>query len=485
MSKARFLSNDNADFQKDSFQNVNENEILRKHYKATEHATLLIPLEEILLNGKLDLYSEVSGKGYIKAYISGDKFTIQAGGFIGLIPLNSRVLIEVTPRASVKNLTRLLSISGDMPRILDGFLRSYDASDIENPSLINGLSKALIISLENLLSKGLYKSYEEFRSNSSFPKGKLVLNKTIQKIASTGIQYQVFTSQYKQVVDNQINRFLKYTIWQLSLRYKKTQKTSEESKITSALNRLYQSFSSVKLDRSQSFLADPIIQNPDKIPSIREYYVPALVLSRVIMMGRGIEIEDMKSLDDRYKEEIKTSSYIWNLENSFENYLRITLQNYVNSSTLKIVDGSSKSSLGAKLLFDQVDQRHLGANTTASPDIVIEASEVFPPRSLVVIEVKYKSIDDIRDEINQILTYAISYRCPNVVLAHPKIGNRSSGLFQRGKIDNINLYHYVFDLSADDLTLEEEKFSTAMQELAEASAQIMSQSLVMMAHRSE
>jgi hypothetical protein len=110
------LENRRFDYQSDGGDEleVPSNVPSRRLYRAVEHQELSIPLGEMLVGNQLDLYSEVTGKGYIKAYIKGKNLCLQAGGIVGQIPLNDRVLIEVSPRASVKNLTRVLLVAGSI-----------------------------------------------------------------------------------------------------------------------------------------------------------------------------------------------------------------------------------------------------------------------------------------------------------------------------------------------------------------------------------
>jgi 5-methylcytosine-specific restriction enzyme subunit McrC len=318
----------------------------------------------------------------------------------------------------------------------------------------------------------LYKNYVQVNSFSSFPKGRILMSETVEKFASKGIQHQIVISRFQQIIDNPINRCLKYAVWYISQRYKSTQSVAGSRKILQELNRVYQLLASVKLDYSQSFLKDPLVQEPHKLPSIRSYYLPGIALAKAIILGQGIEIGVSGN-------EVVLASLIWNLEASFESYLRAILKNLLKGTPFFVIDSSSSTKSGAKPLFDTGEPTYLRSGKFVTPDITIASMEEGSQKYVTLIEVKYKDISDIKDEINQVLTYAISYRCPNVVLAHPKIGDQATGLLLGGKIDNITLYHYVFDLAADDLDKEEKKFADAMQDLAQASSSLTDTALVL------
>ncbi len=86
----------------------------------------------------------------------------------------------------------------------------------------------------------------------------------------------------------------------------------------------------------------------------------------------------------------------------------------------------------------------------------------------MVIEVKnvpVKGHSD-RDAINQVITYAATYRCNRVILVHPRARDqREHGLKLQGRISDLFVYQYVFDLKSVDLRGEEKMFGKAMVDL--------------------
>lgn len=117
---------------------------------------------------------------------------------------------------------------------------------------------------------------------------------------------------------------------------------------------------------------------------------------------------------------------------------------------------------GRKLLFD-----HPPSND-ATPDIVLQAQQ---PHSdyPAILEVKYKPANGspARDDLNQAITYAVSYRSHEVVLVQPRAPLPSvAGLHTLGTIADATVHQYVFDLNAADLESEEALFSNAIKDLA-------------------
>jgi 5-methylcytosine-specific restriction enzyme subunit McrC len=91
---------------------------------------------------------------------------------------------------------------------------------------------------------------------------------------------------------------------------------------------------------------------------------------------------------------------------------------------------------------------------------------------LVVLDVKYKPAEKKpeRDDLNQVITYAVSYRSPAVVVVQPRADGASrQGLIHLGDIDGRAVYQYVVDLSGD-LEAEEAAMVTAMRAFLPAAA---------------
>jgi hypothetical protein len=89
--------------------------------------------------------------------------------------------------------------------------------------------------------------------------------------------------------------------------------------------------------------------------------------------------------------------------------------------------------------------------------------------------VKYKPAGDVpsRDDLNQTIAYAASYRCDRVIVAQPRSHDSGplSGLRILGTIGGLTVYQYVFDLAASDLPEEEIRFTNEVATLAAAQHQ--------------
>ena len=62
----------------------------------------------LLRDGRLSVYPQVDQKNYFRPSLTSAGLRIPAGGFVGILPLNDEVTVEITPRAPVENLARLM-----------------------------------------------------------------------------------------------------------------------------------------------------------------------------------------------------------------------------------------------------------------------------------------------------------------------------------------------------------------------------------------
>lgn len=432
-------------------------QITRQIYSVQEHSVVDIPISELLVDGSLNLYSDVVSKGFFDIRFSGTEFVFQAGGYVGLIPVNDRVAIDVQPKVPVRNLERILRISDEIPLSLESYSRDYGMSDEEFPSLLDYFAHGLIASLKNIELHGLYKTYERVASTTSNPSGRIDFISTIRRLRSRGIRNQVVATKSEQTTDTALNRCLKYAIWYLLQRYRFLKPRSGMQGIINELSRADRLFDRVKLDESKRFLQDRLVDDPEKLPTIRDYYGPAIYLAKAIIRDRGITFDE--------HEDIELASLLVNMDRVFEAFLRIILTRNLAalSTNVTVFDGNISGEKGAsKPLFDPGFHEDIASNTKATPDIVAQLSSSDQQTNVpsVVIDVKYKAIHKIPDrlDINQIVTYGASYRTEAVMIVHPRIGDRR-GLYSVGRIGTLRVYQYIFDLFAENLEDEEAAFA--------------------------
>lgn len=381
------------------------------------------------------------------------KVRLQARGYIGLIPLNDRVAIDVIPRTPVRNLSRLLMVAQHAPDLLLR-TRRYAHDPLWADSLLDAYAYGLLDRMDEIASNGLLREYHNRVETTSFPRGRILAGSTIRQLHVRGIRHQAVASWFERDPDNAANRCLKYALWFLAQRLSQaTSPTGKRRYLLDRLAPLYAIFSDVTLDHSLAFLHDGLVNGERRLPSLRAYYRPALDIATAIILEHGVKL-------DAGGDAIRLPSLILNMNRLFEHYLRNALRTQGREQQWEheVLDGNTD---GRALLFDDAPSED------ATPDIVLR--DPITSRCSLILEVKnvpIKGIYSDRSAIEQAVTYGVSYRCNQVVLAHPRSHSGDfSGLRLQGKLGELAIYQYVYDLSADPLENEEARFAVAIQEL--------------------
>lgn len=421
-------------------------------YSVREYDPVDVPLSDLLsTSGRLRLNPDVESKGYFTIQLTRGAVRLQARGYVGLIPLNDRVVIDVKPRVPVANLGHLLRVSGYVPSSL-GAERPYATDPTWNESLLDLFAGWLAARVDVIASEGLLLFYEQREEATSFPRGRVLTDATHTRLRSRGIRHQAVSSWFTRTADNPANRCLKYAIWFTAGRLAILgSRTASRRLLLQRLGALYELFSSVPLDHSLSFLSDPLVTGARETPSLRRYYRPALDLAVAIVRRYAVDVEVTGRGVD-------LPSMVLNMDAIFEDYLRNTLQAEAGRAGVgvDVLDGNAA---GKKPLFDEPPSE------TATPDIVFRDAG---HRCPLLIEVKNVPVNgnSSRGAIEQAVTYAAAYRCNRVVLAHPRARNQViGGLRLQGRIDELEVYQYVYDLEAADLLAEERTLADAMFDL--------------------
>lgn len=418
-----------------------------KIWPVESRKTVVIPYDDLVVKGKLEIYPEVENKGYFAVRFGGRTLILTAGRYIGLIPVNPRVTVHVSPKLPVSNLLRIIEISRRQIGSLGLIERTYDTEPVSSVSIIEFLARNLLLSLRELETHGLHKIYVSHTENSSSPRGRIDFRRTALLNFSRGIRHKVYHSYYEQTADNAYNRLLKYALWFITQRLLRV--PNRNRALLHDLNSALAWFDSISLHRPA-----PLIQQIEndlrrkRVPPNRLYYERPLRIALTILSGKGVSLIG-------HGDEVELSSYIIDFEKLFEDYLREALRIRVP----ELVSGASVRSGGTEPkqpLFEDTSW------STAEPDIIVDA----PSDKKVVAEVKYRDRVE-REDINQAITYGCSFRVKNAVLVLQSPIGKPSELKRLGETNGVNVYTYAFDLANTDLETEEKSFAEVMIGLAE------------------
>ncbi len=412
------------------------------------------------------MYPHLEGRGYFSVEVRRSATRLQANGYIGVIPINDRLTLEVVPRVPVGNLSHLLEVSGSSPYPILEALRSYRVRGAMYPSLVAVYARALRSEIEAIAAQGFLRDYERSAETTSFPRGRVVMSPTIQHSWARGLKHKLSVSRFQRTVDVAVNRVLLYAVWRLSLFLRhlgsavpNDQRRAARRDLNAAWNLLH----GINLDLKEDFLDDAWVTGALELPTTRAYYRTAIDLALVVAGRKAVLLEERGS-------HVHLPSLVLDMATVFENYVRNILvrAGREESWPMKVLDGNKGPPQGGKgRLFRS------GEYVEASPDIVMQLVE--PPGAdhgeyPVLVEVKYRPATrrPKREDLNQAISYGLAYGSRHVVLVQPRAPSPgpTGGLRTIGEIGGITVSQYVFDLASQDIDSEEQAWAQAIRDIA-------------------
>lgn len=425
-----------------------------------------VPVEDLFYDGKLQIDPRIAREGYVTIGSKQDRMVLSAGPYVGLIPVNDRVAVNIKTGIPAGNVFRLLRIGGGETKTIEWFRQSYAFVDEPPPSLLDLFANALLAAVREIEVGGIHRAYERVLEDTSTPRGRLIVGDTLQRHYARGLEYQVVASWFEQTTDTGPNRLVKYALYALAMRYRQIDDSAGTTRrerngaaeMLVRLNRAYHWFAGARLDHELRFRDDRLVRDPAKLPTIRAYYRPAIDVARTILHLRGLA-------NDAGKDDLSLGSLAIRMSSVFENYLRTVLRTEMARvrPDIAVLDGNvawnqERNDGASKDLFDP------GATekSVATPDIVLRSSRAKGKviRAVLVIDTKYKrETGDKRPDLNQVIAYGLSYRANHVVLALPAPTRTDNSLRPAGAIGKLRVWRYFFDLEAPDIAEEERRFA--------------------------
>jgi len=411
--------------------------------------SVAISIDSVFRENRLLIHPEIEGRGYFSVSFRGQELLLTAGPYIGLIPINDSITIDVRPKLPVSNLARVIDVAHESLASLESFTRLYDESAEAAVSVLEFLAKQLLLSFEEVERRGLLKTYLTRLENSSHPRGRIHVNRTIKVDLSRQIRHRVVHGYFAQSIDCPENRLIKRALWLLAERFRRL--PSRNRLLMRDLNAKLRLFDSIPLDPSSEVLAHvTTLLRQNKLPAARRYYAIPLKISLTIAAGRTVSLTTKG-------DHLALSSFVLNFEEIFEAYIRQALRQEMSrtSPSFRVRDGNHEA---RRRLFDEV------RDPPAQPDIVVDDGN----RAVrLVVEVKYKDRFD-RSDINQAITYACVYRTHAVMLVHQAGPGTGSSCRKIGTIEDKVLYGYAFDLASSNLPAEERALAASVRDLCGA-----------------
>src|SRR5208282_520770 len=128
-------------------------------YSCIERQVAPVPPSEFLgPQGRIRVFKEVLSRGYFDVDFRSGEIVLVAGRFIGLIPLNEGVVVEILPKIPLTDFVHILEIAGEDPGSLQFFERAYlERHGVDR--FFPLIAKSLLQQLRSLAQEGILKEY--------------------------------------------------------------------------------------------------------------------------------------------------------------------------------------------------------------------------------------------------------------------------------------------------------------------------------------
>lgn len=420
-----------------------------------------------------DINSEAEDKGVFELSVKKGSVRLQAGGYVGVVPVNDRLSLRISPRAPISNVDHIVRASGCSPIKITG-LRAYDESDKVDDWLYDVYVAFLEPAIAGLLERGLLRTYDR-RVDTGTPRGRINFGRTMTRHAARGVDYKSDYSWFERTLDNAPNQLIKLALAVLRQHYGRRVKSARAGDVPRLrrLAGLSAAFEYISEAAPTAVLMAPEVLDPSRIPDERYYYREVVEACAYLVAERGISL-------DGFGRGLMLDSLLINMSDVFERYVRGLLLRSAEDDgwPLVVLDGNLEP--GKEYLYrapaadvvaaygaDYVSAMS-GKKAEATPDIVVRDGR---GATCLVGEVKYTLLASElppRSEVEQALAYAHTHDTKSIMLVHPAVPKRAQGMVFVGTIGDVRIFDYRFNMGAQDLEVEERAWCAAVRDLADS-----------------
>lgn len=414
-----------------------------------EHASIDLPADIISASGKLDIYDDV--QKYFRIGFRAGRPYLQTTGVIGYVPLNGSYGVSVEPRVPIQNLECIVSKADQSPLLqLRNYTREFAYSDDVPLSILDLLAEQLVILFARITDRGLVADYISDEVFEQAPRGKINAWKSAVTSRTAG-KPLAYCSTFKRTTDIPANRALKAAVLSLLAQCDRLPTSLVKPARMAALKKCLRTIQDVTAVHDASLDQAKLAAFLRRVPSQHSHYIDGLVLAGLVISKQGISFRTLAG-------DAALPSVLIEMDSIFESYARRVLMTGL-AGEISVLDGNISGDGGAKAMLYEAappDQK----NPFVTPDIVLKKEGIVR----IVIDVKYKPPGELpsREDLNQIIAYAVRYGCKNGMLLYPARRHDKPSIQLIGELAGISIYMGHLDLSAPDIDAEEKLFVTEM-----------------------
>lgn len=423
-----------------------------------EHEEIELPQTLLAEGGIVHAFSEALEKDYFTIRSKKGRLVLQAGGYVGVIPINGNLLLDIRPKVPLGNLERVLLHSESGLQQFKKGKRKYSTSKFSPKAVSDFLWSEFLEQAELVHELGLLKVYTESTGAVAVPKGRIFPFQSAL-ISQISGRPKAQCAWQSKTANTGPNRLIKYL---LHLLHRKSQ-GSPDKNLRRRVSFCLSQYDAIPLDLAKTFMQEKEVYDPSCIPASRDHYRNIMRISHMILSGHGVGFMESTSTA------IEATSLLINMEVVLEDYIRSILRSNQElvTSGVSVHNGNKAGNDGAKqpLLKETDHTNQIQQKILATPDVVLRKNGDVGA-SNIVLDVKYKSVKKLADraDINQVIAYAASYGSKSAVLVYPS-SNGNHGLMCLGAFDKTTIFQYFLDLTNLDFDAEEKRFAKAMASL--------------------
>lgn len=306
------------------------------------------------------------------------KWKLYSRGWVGYIPLNGSYGIHIKPRVPIANLYQMLEYAYKLESIksIDGVITCNSVK-----GLYERLANQLALRILSRCQKGLYKSYVDEEDNLPYLRGKLNTHQWIKKHPTT-----LFPCEYQeQTYDNEDNQILTWTLNKI-IRSGFVTREQTLANVRAAFKKM-KCYTTIQLFRSSDCLRR-------KYHRLNQDYELLHSLCRMFL--------DLQS-PTHETGNMQTVPFLVNMARLYELFVAEWLKRHVPKGYQ--VRAQEKMEIGDGILRFNID-------------LVLYNLE--QGKVQCVLDTKYKiSSLPSNNDVNQVVTYALSKGCKEAILVYP------------------------------------------------------------------
>lgn len=397
-----------------------------------EHEVISVPIEDLLVDGEITLDERIADRGYLDVSIKGGRLSLRSTRFVGLIPLNNRISIRVSPKAKIGNLSQMIVRCGEIPFVIPEFSRGYMPRFEVNAKAEETYHSSFLRAVSGITQRGLLKSYVEIPDPPPW-RGRLLVSQTVNRHISKGIRYKgefEFKTLSANVPENVAIKggLIAVNAW--------LHKNNPKDRLCLRAGQLLDAFAGVDdWNGPVGKLMEDIPWRVNALPSHMAYYHEPLWTAYVLLqkMLPDVGSDGLVSLE----------SMIVDVSKVFEVYARRVLEEAAPSVGVRVSDGNKRPSM---FFIDS-------AQFSVHPDIILRQDG----KVTAILDVKYKAAPKESDRY-EMLSFLEATTARRAVFICPVTSPSDVSQYIGKTLGDREMSIIRINLAAENLTAEEAKF---------------------------